>query len=536
MLQDQSRNRTPMPAAQPPAGATPPEPGPARAEAGIARMLSAPVEEVNPDAAFLALAPTLLPMLDEFDRLWAAASDIHKRSLSALGGAPDFAVVGRAAADDWDKRLHASDDWSRYLAARKPADALDERIETMIAEHMEVPARTLEGLLLKRRIGRTFDQYKECATDDLDRLLSTVAGLASFPARPAIVEEAERPLDVARTLSPDGDLTIVTLGAQFDVAARHETTAVYAEDEVAASAATDRTAALARRLIAEPAVTLEGVRAKLRVAAFYGACDPDLEHTDDSIGDAAIRSLYRDVPGIEISTDPADIRIVEVLPPAALPESGCSTSVLDAIKAHENAWQAYEVALAASAAVSEASDQSDQAWRDLFKARPQSLHDLWMLLTHIEQHHKEHHKEHHGMEETSDIWGTLTGAVAALRTVSKAPAAPQHDLSKLSVLHLSRLYEICRQQREILSPIEDSWVCEERDGSGYNALGNLIEAEGGRFAFLSDDAVAELERRQPADEVERNFILEIRARHHLAGNGYIEPELVAEIVAAWGAK
>ncbi|MEH3117024.1 MAG: hypothetical protein PGN25_05270 [Methylorubrum populi] len=51
MLQDHSRNRTPMPAAQPPADTAPPEPGPARAEAGIARMLlaSADAEPAQPD-------------------------------------------------------------------------------------------------------------------------------------------------------------------------------------------------------------------------------------------------------------------------------------------------------------------------------------------------------------------------------------------------------------------------------------------------------------------------------------------------------
>jgi hypothetical protein len=40
MLQDQSRNRTPMPAAQPPAVAARAKPRRARAEAGISRMLS----------------------------------------------------------------------------------------------------------------------------------------------------------------------------------------------------------------------------------------------------------------------------------------------------------------------------------------------------------------------------------------------------------------------------------------------------------------------------------------------------------------
>ncbi|MDV2986366.1 UNVERIFIED_CONTAM: hypothetical protein Q9R58_18770 [Methylobacteriaceae bacterium AG10] len=50
MLQDQSRNRTPMPAAQQAAKVASPEPGPARAEAGIARILSEPPHGDQPPA------------------------------------------------------------------------------------------------------------------------------------------------------------------------------------------------------------------------------------------------------------------------------------------------------------------------------------------------------------------------------------------------------------------------------------------------------------------------------------------------------
>lgn len=71
----------------------------------------------------------------------------------------------------------------------------------------------------------------------------------------------------------------------------------------------DAAAALARQIAAHPAHTVEGMRAKLRVAAFYCVCDPDTPEGEGYPGEAAIRSLYRDTPGIEISTTPSDIRI-----------------------------------------------------------------------------------------------------------------------------------------------------------------------------------------------------------------------------------
>lgn len=104
--------------------------------------------------------------------------------------------------------------------------------------------------------------------------------------------------------------------------------------------------------------------------------------------------------------------------PTASDES--TRAILDAIRAHETTWQAYSRAIAvydalgdapgqqpasddtiaaADEAATEASHLSDQAWRGLFKVRPRCLHELWMLLTHIERHHQ----NHHGVEDAPDI-------------------------------------------------------------------------------------------------------------------------------------
>lgn len=83
MMQDQSRNRTPMPAAQPPADTARPEPGPARAEAGIARMLAASADTAvsRPDPILAAIEAWRVrnDALDAFDAQVRAGSFVGNK-------------------------------------------------------------------------------------------------------------------------------------------------------------------------------------------------------------------------------------------------------------------------------------------------------------------------------------------------------------------------------------------------------------------------------------------------------------------------
>ncbi|MEH3118872.1 MAG: hypothetical protein PGN25_15105 [Methylorubrum populi] len=539
MLQDHSRNRTPMPAAQPPADTAPPEPGPARAEAGIARMLAAPAgEESSPDAAFLALAPTLLPMLDEFDRLWAIASDAHARAIAALGGEPDYHVVGRAAADEWDDRLHTSRGWFDYIEARKPADALGARIQALVAAHMEVPVRTLDGLLLKHHIGRSFTQYEDIATSDLNLMVATqvaadtksglidplLAGIArtraaldhalaveaahrrggaktdlppawhtaSDAAQDAFLALKETPttradcqalarltLDLREGLGldleeetlivlkriageappqPDADqpelpggqvdVELIVLGRQFDAlhaewrrtveanrepSARREAAVKaagcpswdveraawelpgVAEASNAEADAFDALEPVCEEILRLPARTVAGfaVKARTLIWAVWPGGGYERDASTDHDGDYTKRCVCAFIEtacaaaGVDWRGETTgSVPVVsEAHPPVAAPQEQDPRTLLDAIQAHEKAWQAYSRAnaaydalgtaegqrpasAAADEAATEASNRSDQAWRDLFEAQPRSLHDLWMLLTHIERHHR----------------------------------------------------------------------------------------------------------------------------------------------------
>ena len=127
----------------------------------------------------------------------------------------------------------------------------------------------------------------------------------------------------------------------------------------------------------------------------------------------------------------------------------------------------------------------------------------------------------------------LAGTVEAMRTAQQAPSAP-HDLSRLSISELAGLYEIAIQQSEILSAIECQPRCESRHGS--TPLGQIVEAEGTRFSFLSDDVIREMERRKPKSDAERSMILSARLQHELRCNLQLGPEFLAEIATTWGAK
>lgn len=152
---------------------------PGAAWAGLLRdiehLAGAPASVVggNPDAALLALAPALLPKLDEHDRLKSIFEDLFAKAHSAFGGERSYASMAPAAWKKHRAELEASPGWAAYIEARKPLDALDNEIEALVAPHMDVPAQTLDGLLLKARIGRSFEHYEDNAANDLDLLLAT---------------------------------------------------------------------------------------------------------------------------------------------------------------------------------------------------------------------------------------------------------------------------------------------------------------------------------------------------------------------------
>lgn len=127
MLQDQSRNRTPMPDAQPPAGAARAKPRRARAEAGIARMLSEPAlpKPGSPEAMAAWRAACT-----EYDRLTRIGDGDYERlriGASSMLWTPD--KVRSAIAGDFSSA--ASSDEALAMASQSRAELRDLLVLTM---------------------------------------------------------------------------------------------------------------------------------------------------------------------------------------------------------------------------------------------------------------------------------------------------------------------------------------------------------------------------------------------------------------------
>lgn len=541
MMQDQSRNRTPMPAAQLPAGAAPPKPGPARAEAGIARMLA---EDVAPVTALPGgPAPGSLEAMEMFG--------IACREVDCAGTA-DMAETEALRINNgcvlWTSeavRQAQSGNFSRFNAAdveaarATPSARLDEllvmalRREMRMAEAVQasglrqlysvaypeaetgidaapVSAAIREHLFARAALNATLNPDDEVAVlqaglsgealnrqrvtydaadareraawgalfelrpegaGDLSRVIRYVATSPAFDddtnaIRDRVLDFAEAvealKLGTEAAQSADYDRPLIHLARKFDAAARRETVLVSAEYEDVAHDAGEKTEALARQMIALPARTLAGVQAKLRIAAFYGTCDPDHEHVDDYPGEAAIRSLYRDVPSIEVSTDPADIRIGEA--PLA------------------------QRSQAAFFADSRPTTTAETA-RDLSK-------------------------------EAFDYARSL-------------------DLSAVPFSNLLHLYDLFSATYDHLCLAEDESMFSEEIQPTLRrstAGGLVLAAEINRLGCLRDAMKNELERRRPRTEAERDHRLYVLITHELKCDGSItDRALLSEINMAWGA-
>ena len=125
------------------------------------------------EAQFLALAPTLLPKLAEYDQLWAEATRLYSVAES-VHPRPDPRIFDLDIQSEADRRIVLTPEWRAYLTARVPADALDNQIEAIVTRFMDLPMASLPAILLKHRIGMTLGQYEDDARRDIGRLAKEV--------------------------------------------------------------------------------------------------------------------------------------------------------------------------------------------------------------------------------------------------------------------------------------------------------------------------------------------------------------------------
>lgn len=123
----------------------------------------------SPDRFLTDLAPTLLPLLNEADAEWAKVHALYEQAEAACGKGPvpgSSEVAYRAYQGQFDVALVATG----YKAAWEAIQPLFERIEALVGPLMNVPVQTLEGLILKQRIGQTLSHFEDDAAKDLAKL------------------------------------------------------------------------------------------------------------------------------------------------------------------------------------------------------------------------------------------------------------------------------------------------------------------------------------------------------------------------------
>ncbi|WP_056197991.1 hypothetical protein [Methylobacterium sp. Leaf123] len=176
MMQDHSRNRTPMPTAQPPAGAALPEPGPgpARAEAGIAQMLTS--------------APSPAPHSKISDDLRAALDELAAAAAAGWAETSD----DDEAFDVHEARQDAADDVLLATPCRSLAD-VGAKLTCLIP-------RIRPDLLNKRHA-----EHLEAMRLDIDRMLvpavfDGVGGIDPIFAALATYREAAAAMDALSDL------------------------------------------------------------------------------------------------------------------------------------------------------------------------------------------------------------------------------------------------------------------------------------------------------------------------------------------------
>ena len=121
------------------------------------------------DRFLIDLAPTLLPLLDEANTEWAKVRALYKQAEEACGKGPE-STASETAYQSYRGKFDVALIASGYTAAWEAIQPLFERIEAMVGPLMNVPVQTLEGLILKQRIGQTLPHYEDDAAGDLGRL------------------------------------------------------------------------------------------------------------------------------------------------------------------------------------------------------------------------------------------------------------------------------------------------------------------------------------------------------------------------------
>lgn len=538
MLQDQSRNRTPMPAAQPLADRPRPKPRRARAEAGIPRMLSE-------KAASKAPSQVPVPGSPEAIELFGAAC--RAVDLASLGDAAELEALRiNDGCTLWTSdavRQAQSGDFSRFNPADVEAakTVSSARLDELLVMALRREVRMVEAVRasgLRQLYALAFPEAETTA------ISATIPGAAQQPATaadPRLAAMVRECQDARRMLNDPS----VPDGPEADAIGGRETR-------------------LLMEILRFPSQTVHDLRAKLpflREEAEDAGRGWDARRGvpfQASVPGAAWAGLLRDIehlaymtPAVEIAPDPIF---------AAIEASKAAHAARDA-------WaQRFNGGTKLSAA--------DFAEEDKLNGVQSVTHDAVIATVPTTAAGRLALLEYlrwqmglYGMADGSppvagsafwpDAYKALKAALAFDGEVD--PSAPQQhesaaprnlskeafdyayglDLSEVSFQNLWRLYEVFLAAYDLLWPAANESMFDEGTAKPcceHTPGGLVLDAEANRLGCLRDAVADELRRRMPRNEAERCSRLEVLVGHEIRREGRIRDKaLLAELNAAWGA-
>lgn len=137
--------------------------------AALGAILSAPLASVpvfaaashnDLEAQFLAQFGRLVPMCDEYDRIWSLSREPYEQWCQ------DRKATGKPWADEHEELPS----YHSYCAARQPADDIDSLMVELYQPFDGVRFTSLDAILLRVRLGMTFEWLEHEVLDDLTAL------------------------------------------------------------------------------------------------------------------------------------------------------------------------------------------------------------------------------------------------------------------------------------------------------------------------------------------------------------------------------
>ncbi|MGU3387737.1 hypothetical protein ACLBYG_24740 [Methylobacterium sp. D53M] len=132
--------------------------------AALGAILSAPLASVpaaaamgSDEARFLASAPRIVALLEEYDRLWAISAPLYEL----------YSEASNALRSGGFEDRHETPEWFAYIESRRGADEIDNALNELFLSFRGIRFRSPEAILLRHRYALTFEWEEDQAAADV---------------------------------------------------------------------------------------------------------------------------------------------------------------------------------------------------------------------------------------------------------------------------------------------------------------------------------------------------------------------------------